>query len=283
MALSVDDLVLCSGTLAPGTNFRHRVTAAAQAGFAGISLWGRDVQAAGDEGYSDADIRSILDDHGIQVGELDPAWWWTPGAADVHVPPEVDPLDVFRFGERELLAMADAVGARSLNAVDVLGGAWSLEEAAEAFAGLCARAAEHGLLVHLEWLAWSRIPDLSSALRVVEMADAPNGGINLDAWHFTRTGTTLEDLRRVPGSRVLAVQLDDGPAAPEADLVHATLHHRLLPGRGEFDLRGILAVLRDIGSEAPIGVEVFSDELHALGADRAASEAAAATRLLAEL
>jgi hypothetical protein len=42
-------------------------------------------------------------------------------------------------------------------------------------------------------------------------------------------------------------------------------------------------VLGEIGSTAPIGVEVFSDGLHATGADRAARQAATATiRLLEE-
>ncbi len=282
MTLSAGDLVLCSGTLARATSFGERLAAASAAGFAGLSLWGRDVQAARDEGLSDADLRVMLDDHGLEVAELDPAWWWLPGAAEVHIPPQVDPLDVFRFGEAELFAVADALGARSLNAVDVFGGEWTEEAAAEAFAGLCLRAAEHGLLVHLEWLAWSKIPDLERAMRIVELAGAPNGGINVDAWHLTRTQTTLEELRRVPGDRVLAVQLDDGPLEPEADLVHATLHDRRLPGEGEFDLAGIVCVLHDIGSPAPFGVEVFSDDVHALGADEAARRAASSLRKLLE-
>jgi sugar phosphate isomerase/epimerase len=282
MALSADDLVLCSGTLPRRTSFRERLASASAAGFAAVSLWGRDVQAARDEGHRDAELRAMLEDHGLQVGELDPAWWWLPGAAEVHIPPEVDPLDVFRFGEADLFVMAEALGARSINAVDVFGGSWTIEEAAEAFSGLCARAAERGLLVHIEWLAWSRIADLHSAMRIVELADAPNGGLNVDTWHCVRAGTTLDELRRVPGRRVLAVQLDDGPKDPEPDLMHATLHDRMLPGEGDFDLTGILGALRDIGSTAPIGVEVFSDRLHALGPDEAARRAADATNRLLE-
>ncbi|MGB7050457.1 MAG: sugar phosphate isomerase/epimerase [Acidimicrobiales bacterium] len=278
MALSAIDLVLCSGTLPRRTTFDERLAAASAAGFSAISLWGRDYQAARDGGLSDADLRSMLADHGLVVGEVDPAWWWLPGAAEVHIPPEVDSMDVFRFGEPEIFALADAVGARSLNAVDVFGGNWSADQAAEAFAGLCGRAAEHGLLVHIEWLPWSRIPDLGSALEVVQAAGAENGGINVDAWHFVRSGTTIDELRKVPGELVLGVQLDDGPAAAEADLMHATLHDRALPGEGEFDLVALLQALRDIGATAPIGVEVFSDALHGAGPSEAAQRAASATR-----
>jgi sugar phosphate isomerase/epimerase len=280
--LGSGDLVLCSGTLPRGTSFADRLAAASAAGFAGVSLWGRDYDAARREGMSDADMRAMLDDRGLVVAELDPAWWWLPGAAQVRIPPEVDELDVFRFGEAEIFAIADALGARSLNAVDVFGGGWDTDDAAEALSRLCARAADHGLLVHVEWLSWSKIPDLRAATEIVRKASAPNCGLNVDAWHFVRAGTVLEELRKVPGELLLAVQLDDGPLAPEANLLHATLHERLLPGQGEFDLVGILKTLGEVGCEAPMGVEVFSDELHDLGPFEAASSAASATKIVME-
>jgi sugar phosphate isomerase/epimerase len=283
MTLGSSDLVLCSGTVARGTPFRERLEAAAAAGYSAVSLWGRDYQGARDEGYDDADLVALLSDHGLEVAELDPVWWWTPGASSFSIPPELDSIDVFRFGEAELFHIAETLGARSVNAADVLGGTWEVAEAAASFAALCDRAARHGLLVHLEWLSWSRIPDLATALEVVTLADRPNGGLNIDTWHCARSGTSAADLLAVPGERVLAIQLDDGPAEPEENLIEATLHARLLPGEGAFDLRGYLASLRAIGASAPIGVEVFSDDLHGLEPLEAARRAAQATRdLLAE-
>jgi sugar phosphate isomerase/epimerase len=272
--------VLCSGTLPRHTPFLDRLQAASGAGFSGISLWGRDYGEARNEGYRDADLQSMVDDHGLAVAELDPAWWWTPGAQDVHIPPELDPVDIFRFGVDEIMRIAELFGARSINAVDVLGGDWTHEEGAAGFADLCDRAAEHGLLVHLEWLAWSKVPDLVTALEIVTLADRPNGGLNIDTWHCARTGTTTAQLRAVPADRLLAIQIDDGPAVAEDDLVDATLHHRRLPGEGDFDLIGYLRALNDAGSAAPLGVEVFSDELHSLGAAEAARRAGDAARRL---
>jgi len=280
MTLGAGDLVLCAGTLPRGTSFHERVEAAVAGGFAGISIWGRDYWAARSDGLTDADMRALLDDNGLLVAELDPAWWWLPGAGDIGrtIRPEDDAEEVFRYGEDDLFRIADAVGARSVNAVDVFGGDWNSDDAASAFAGLCDRAADHGLLVHLEFLPWSKIPDLSAAWEVVRGADRPNGGITVDSWHFFRSDSSLDGLRRLPGSRVLGIQLDDGPALPEADLVAATLHDRRLPGDGEFDLSGLMGVLAEIGTGAPIGVEVFSDELHALPPVEAGRRAGDAVR-----
>ena len=59
------------------------------------------------------------------------------------------------------------------------------------------------------------------------------------------------------------------------------MHERLLPGDGAFDLAGLVDALRATGTRAPWGVEVFSDELHALAADEVAVRAAAAMRAVA--
>ncbi len=278
MTLGAGDSVLCSGTIRAEASFRERLAAAQAGGFSALSLWGRDYRAARDEGLSDQDIRLLLADHGVSVAELDPAWWWPPGASDIRIPPELDEERIFGFGERELCAVADAVGARSLNAVDVFGGTWSLDEAAAAFAGLCDRAAEHGLLVHLEFLPWSRIPDLARAWQVVRGADRPNGGLMLDAWHYFRSGPDSTLLRSIPGASILGVQLCDAPTVAEANVLQATLHARLLPGQGELALSTLLRDLRATGTDAPLGVEVFSDELHALAPEEAGRLAGRALR-----
>jgi sugar phosphate isomerase/epimerase len=275
MTLGPDDLVLCSGTLSPGIGFRDRVEAASAAGFQGLSLWVNDYRSGRSDGLSDADMRTMLDDSGIAIGELDAAWWWLPGAPE-NVPSEM--AGAFSFGEADIFAIADVTGARSLNAVDVFGGDWGVDDAAASFAGLCDRAAEHDLLVHVEFLPWSRIPDLAAAWEIARIADRPNGGVLIDAWHWTRSNPDLGLLRSLPADKVLGIQLDDGPAAAEADLITATMHERLLPGDGEFDLAGLVDALRATGTTAPWGVEVFSDELHGLPARAVAMRAASAMR-----
>ncbi len=282
MTLGASDLVLCAGTLPRSTSFAERIEATVAGGFAAMSIWGRDYASARRDGLSDTDIRARLDASGVAIAELDPAWWWLPGATELAagIPARADSEEVFAYGEAELFRIAEVVGARSINAVDVFGGAWTVDDAAQAFAALCDRAGEHDLLVHLEFLPWSRIPDLAAAWEIVRRADRPNGGVAVDAWHYFRSGADEQLLVSLPGARVLGIQLDDAPNRAEDDLLHATLHERLLPGAGELDLVGLLGALGKIGVAAPIGVEVFSDALHALGPIEAAKRAGDATRNL---
>jgi sugar phosphate isomerase/epimerase len=266
-------LLLCSGTFHPDVSFRDRIGAAAAAGFSYISMWGRDYQRARAEGLSDSDLLLMLGDHGLRVGELDPVWSWLPGTQNFQLPIEHDPSLIFQFDESRMLTMAEALEARSINVVDILGGTWTHQEAVESFKLLCQRAAEHGLLVQLEFLPWSRIPDLSSAWAIVREAEEDNGGLTIDAWHYCRQPAGEHSLGSIPPDQILGIQLCDGPAAPPDNPMHAALHDRLLPGDGEFDLGSLISDLRLSGCEAPIGIEVFSDALHGLppaeGAQRA--------------
>ncbi len=274
--LGPDDLVLCAGTVSQAP-FAERVAAAAEGGFSAISLFLSDYGRARADGLSDADMRAMLADHGLAVGELDPLMNWLPGA-ELGSSANQQGEAFFRHGESDFHAVAEALGARSLNAVLVTDTAPPFPEIAEAFAGVCDRAAEHGLVVHLEFLPWTPIRDVEAALEIVETADRPNGGVMLDSWHHFRSGTDDEVLWSVPGARILGVQLNDAPLEPEPDVIAETTRRRLLPGEGDIDLVGLVRILDEMGSRAPIGVEVFSEELFALPAGEVARRAGDAVR-----
>ena len=271
------DLVLCSGTLL-GSSLRDLVRAASAGGFQGISLWARDYRDARAQGLSDADIRALLGDHGLRVAEVDPLACWLPGS---EPGPETPPLaaDLYRLREDDYYALAESVGARSINVVEIFGTREPAERIAEAFAGVCDRAAGHGLIAHLEFLPWSGIPDLETAAAIVGAADRPNAGVTLDTWHFSRSQSQLSTLAKLPGHQVGAVQLSDAPATPAAtDLPTESIEARLLPGDGDAGLREIVRVLDQIGSKAPIGVEVFSAGLRELPAEEIGRRAGEAAR-----
>jgi sugar phosphate isomerase/epimerase len=265
--------VLCAGTVAR-SGFVERARAAAGAGFAGLSFFVDDHRRARESGLSDAELRRILDDHGLAVAEIDPLLTWLPGPEPGRGVVE-GARELLAHGEDDFYRVADALGARSINATLADPGEVELEAVADAFARLCDRAAAHGLLVHLEFLPWTRIGDAATAARIVERAGRANGGVMLDAWHHFRSGRPVS---AIAPARVLALQLCDAPALPEADPIAETLHRRLVPGEGDADLGGLLRHLAAGGCTAPIGVEVFSDALAELPVGEVARRVAVATR-----
>ncbi len=270
------DLVLCAGTIGMAS-FRERVEAAAAGGFRGISLFAHDYERALADGLSPADMKQMMADHGLALAEVDPLMNWLAGSG-IGASANASGDAFFDSSEEKFYEIADALGARSINAILVAEKDPGIDRVVSAFAALCDRAAEHDLLVHLEFLPWSPLPDALHASRVVTQAGRVNGGITLDAWHQFRGGLANERLREIPGEQILSVQINDAPTRPEPDPVDETLHRRLLPGEGDIDLIEILQILGERSSPAPIGVEVFSDSLAELPPREAAIRAGDAAR-----
>ncbi|MFC0866218.1 sugar phosphate isomerase/epimerase family protein [Sphaerimonospora cavernae] len=264
-----DDLVLCAGTV-QGSGFRERVEAAAAAGFRGIGLQRRDCLRARAEGWTPAGMRTILDDHGLEIGELEAVTHWSAH----HGEPE--PHSAERAGTEALWELAADAGARAIVVVEMGRDKAPIEMLAEGFAALCDRAAGLGLLVCLEALPWSAIPDLATAAAITRLAGRPNGGVLFDTWHHFRAGGGLDTLVPEVTGSIIGIQVNDAPAVPRGDLLDEALHHRLLPGHGDARVADTLRALRAAGVDAPVGVEVWSDALAALPTTEAATLAARA-------
>ena len=245
--------------------FRELVAAAAAGGFAGLSLWPVPTyQRARAEGHSDADLRALLADHGLQVSDVDARVAWG-GPGDPGPPYYEEP------SERELFAAAEALGARFCNVLLASrgvvsrepGAALPVEAAAEVFAGIGERAARHGITPYLEFSPGSAVRDAQTALAVVVASGRADAGVLVDTWHCHHGGASFEELAALPGARVQGVQVSDVPAQRPADFARATRRGRLVLGEGVFDWTRFLRTLAAIGSPAPLTVEVLNDELAA--------------------
>jgi len=117
-------------------------------------------------------------------------------------------------------------------------------------------------------------------MEIVQQAGRPNGGIMLDTWHHFRSGHGSEELLTLPPEAIAAIQINDASPEPADNIVDETMHGRLLPGEGAIDLIGIIRALDIIGCQAPIGVEVPSDELKKLPPFEVARRAGDAARAI---
>lgn len=211
-----------------------------------------------------ADVRAALDDTGIRIADVE----------IIRLKPEND-WDLFaRFCER----------CEALDAVHVLvaGDDGEGHRLTDSFARFCEMAAPHGLTADLEFMPWTAVPDLKAASAVVEAAGQANGGVLVDALHFDRSATTLEEIAALPRNRVNYVQFCDGvvPYDPSDEgLIRIARGERLFPGQGGIDMRGFA---RAIPPDVTISVEVphraLAEKIDALG--RAAMAHAATMAVL---
>ncbi|MET9514483.1 TIM barrel protein [Streptomyces sp. NPDC002994] len=145
--------------------------------------------------------------------------------------------------------------------------------AAEQLRLLAERAAEHGIKIAYEALAWGRHVDTYlRAWRIVRMADHPNLGTCLDSFHILSRGSDPGGIEAIPGDKIFFLQLADAPLLA-MDVLQWSRHYRCFPGQGGFDLAGLLAHVLRTGYAGPLSLEVFNDSFRQADAGRTAVDA----------
>jgi sugar phosphate isomerase/epimerase len=249
------ELGFWAGTTFP-LGLEARVEAATAGGFSTVSVFPTDcAPPLGPNG-----VRELVQGHGLRVSALDPYTRWVPR----WEPPSdlvADYMGLVGTGEEEFFALAEALGAQSLTALEVFGAEFPIDALVDGFGALCDRAARSGLRVHLEFTPLGGIPDLATAWTIVSGAGRENGGLAFDTWHYFRGRPDDGLLDRIPGDRIFVVQVSDAPATPQTPLPEDTMHHRRLPGDGDWDLTGLLHRLQLKPGIGEFGIEVLSDRL----------------------
>jgi sugar phosphate isomerase/epimerase len=158
-----------------------------------------------------------------------------------------------------------------------------LARLADRLAAISDLASRYGLRAVLEFFPWTVVPNLCSALRMVEAAQRAELGILVDTIHFNRSASRLEQLDQIPPARLPFVHVSDAPVQESyttEELLHGGRVERLPPGEGGIDIRGILS---HMPGGIPMALEVPMTSLSAVeGAEAVALRVRqAAERLLA--
>ena len=233
-------LALASAT-APAETREQMIVNAAAAGFDGVGLR-FDLDPP-----SDAELVALarrLDSEGL-------------GVVDV---------EVVRIGNEDphatsrLIAAAGQLGARTVLVVSDLD---DRSATINRYGELCDLATTAGCRATLEFMRFTSVPDLASALEVVAAVNRSGSGVLVDALHLARCGWKLDELVPIAPGVITHVQICDAPATPPpgrvAGLVDEARHARLLPGAGDLALADLLRAIPDV----PVSVEVQSDRARA--------------------
>jgi sugar phosphate isomerase/epimerase len=153
--------------------------------------------------------------------------------------------------------------ARELGAKHTLVAAYDpdLGRFSDRFAEYCEMASRFGLTADLEFMPWTHVPDLNTAVSIVEKVLSPAAGILIDALHFDRSRGALKELRKIPLRWLHYWQMCDAPAerpSTTEELIHAAREERMFPGEGGIDLVGLA---KEMPSDITISIEVPTAEL----------------------
>ena len=243
-----------------------RVAAVADAGFCGLRLIADDLAIVRDTiGF--VGLRDLLADHELTHIEIELIErWWIPRGEPDHT---YDVRDLL-FEAADVLSPAFVkIGSQNGPAIDdPLTLVDPLRELAD-------EAVEHGTRVAIEPMPFSAIATVPMGVEIVDAAAHPAAGLVIDAWHVFRAGTSLTELSTVLSPQhIFGVELNDAAEQIVGTLFEDTVERRLLCGEGSFDLRGLVAVVRDTGFEGPWGVEILSTSFRQLPVGQAVKLAA---------
>ena len=269
------DLMLCWGTVNAPT-LLDLIDAAAAGGYRSISVSPRLYEATRAAGVGREALRAALHTHGVRVAVIEPLLSGLPGA---HTPDSAPPehRSLYEFTEDYCYSMAEAIEADTISLSHFLGAPVPVTEMIEVVGPMVQRARDRGFRLCVEFIPDTGIGDLTTARQIYEAVGDDEFGVMLDAWHFARSGGTLDQLHGLPPGMITILQLCDR-IEPEPGAAYVPMAGRLLPGKGELAL---VELTRRVLADHPavvVGVEVFSGELQALPPDQAALLAAVATR-----
>jgi 4-hydroxyphenylpyruvate dioxygenase len=244
--------VCLSGTL------DSKLAAAARAGFDGVELFEADLvnsPRAPDE------VRRLAEDLGLTIDLYQPF-------RDFEAVPEPD----LRRAEAKFEVMEELGSQTLLVCSNVSPEAIDDDDlAAEQLHMLAERAAQHGLRIAYEALAWGRhVNEYDHAWRIVQAADHPALGTCLDSFHILSRGTDLDAVAGI--DKVFYLQLADAPYL-SMDVLQWSRHYRCFPGQGAFDLADFVARVLATGYDGPLSLEVFNDVFRQADPDRTAIDA----------
>ena len=238
-------------TVSISGNLREKLLAIAKAGFDGIEIFEQDFIA--DEG-SPKEIGQLVRDHGLEITLFQPFRDFEGLTGEARS--RAFDRARYKFDTMGELGV-DLILVCSSVHPDALGG---VDRAADDFAELGALAAERGLRIGYEALAWGRhVNDHRDAWEIVRRADHPNVGLIVDSFHTLARKIDPDTIRRIPGDKIFFVQLADAPLI-DMDLLYWSRHFRNMPGEGDLPVQEFVQAVAATGYDGPISLEIFNDQ-----------------------
>ncbi|MCI9889013.1 sugar phosphate isomerase/epimerase and 4-hydroxyphenylpyruvate domain-containing protein [Micrococcales bacterium 31B] len=271
--LAAAGLATSIATVCLGGTLPEKLEAIAAAGFDGVEIFELDLLACP---LTPAEVRERCSELGLRIDMFQPL-------RDVEgVTDEVFAATLRRASHKfelmrelgtDLVLVCSNVATATLDD-DAL--------AARQLGALADLAAEYGIRIAYEALAWGRyVNTVAHSWRLVALADRDNLGLCVDSFHILSREANGAGFQGVPGHKIFFCQLADAPTM-HLDVLSWSRHYRVFPGEGDFDLADFVRRLAATGYAGPLSLEIFNDVFRQIDPRRGAVDAHRSLTALAE-
>ncbi len=262
---------LNSSTIKP-TPILEKIRIAGETGYAAIELWHDDIDAYLATGGTTADIRKAVEDQNLTVPTsiYVKGWFETTGAEHRKALDECKR----RFAHAAEVGATYTISGPPMGKADHALGAKNYRELLEIGLSM-------GIKPALEYLGFvEEFNNIEAALDVLERADHPAGTIVHDPFHIFRGGGSIESIGKLKPEQIAIFHFNDAPVQPPR--AQQSDADRVMPGDGHLDLKRILQLLRQIGYNRWLSLELFREDLWAKNPRDVAREGLEKMRAVAE-
>ncbi len=245
-------LTLClnTSTITPQP-LLDKIRLTAEAGFAGVELWINDLYEHVGRGGEMRDVEKALADYGLIVPCTIALRGW--GEA---VGPEY-PLALEEARRR--MDLAARIGSPYLVATPPRQPC-DLTQVASRYKDLLEIGRQAGCRPTFEYISFfGSSSRLSDAWQVVQEVNDDDATLIYDSFHTWNSDSPLDDLRSIPPDRISHWHIDD--AHPDMLATTQTDPNRVMLGEGQIDLRAEVAVMKQIGYQGTVSLELFNPQL----------------------
>ncbi len=262
---------LNASTIRP-TPILDKIRIAGEVGYCAIELWHDEIEAFVAAGRPLSDLKKALRDAGLSL----PTTIYLAGWCDTTGAEHAAGLDQCK---RKLQQAAELGAVHAIGSP--AGGKVDIAQAARNYRELVELGLTFGVKVSMEYLGFvEQINTIESALEIMTLSGHPQATIVVDPFHNFRGGGSFASLAKLRGDQIAISHFNDTPASPPRLEQHD--HSRVLPGEGHLDLKQWVDLLKQIGYDRWLSLELFNEALWARDPKEVAARGLAMMREVAE-
>jgi sugar phosphate isomerase/epimerase len=232
----------------------EEIDVAAEAGYEAIEPWIGKLDDHVAKGGSLKDLAKRIGDHGMTVeSAIGFAQWIVNDDAQRTKAMEAAKRDMDRvaqIGGKRIAAPAAGAQDRADVGLDV---------AAQRYRKLCELGDPFGIVPQVEVWGFSKtLTKLSQATYVAVESGHPKACVLADVYHLHKGNSDPNGLRLLSADAMHVMHVNDYPADPPRERITDAM--RVYPGDGVAPLKQIFTILRDIGYQGYLSLELFNEK-----------------------